>query len=101
MGQPRRGARARTAATIRLTARPGRHSGRKMSLVVLLFCTLLAACGRDDRTQVYELGTDAEIQGMHFRDAQNGWLVGGGFLVNGGASRAASWRTRGAFPLSR
>jgi hypothetical protein len=38
---------------------------------------------------------------MHFRDAQNGWLVGGGFLVNGGASRAASWRTRGAFPLSR
>lgn len=59
----------------------------KKRLPILLVLILAFGCPgseKEGRWAVHELGTDAEFMDVFFLDALRGWIVGGGYPVEGG-----------------
>jgi photosystem II stability/assembly factor-like uncharacterized protein len=65
----------------------GPKTAYKGALVAAAAFVLAASCSRPALTELWqavEVPTDAEFQGIWFTDAQNGWVTGGGYMIDGG-----------------
>src|SRR5206468_6703741 len=67
---------------------PWRVVRRGATIAVLALALLAPACARPrpapSAWEVIPLGTDAEVEDLWFADSLNGWLVGGGYQIDGG-----------------
>jgi len=79
------------------------HSLRRaLGIAALLLILVQAACSprrAPDAWQAIAIPTDAEFTGMWFADSLNGWITGGGYLIDGGIvgrtrDGGRSWRFR-------
>lgn len=84
---------------------------RIAGLVAAIVATLLAVSCSPPKTpeawQAVEVPTDAEFKGIWFVDSENGWMTGGGYMIDGGIvgrthDGGKTWRFRsGVLPGGR
>lgn len=77
----------------------GNASWRGFGIVALATLTIGCERGPDPPWRSYETSTDAQFRDMYFLDAGRGWLVGGGFGIEGGilgetVDGGRTWRFR-------
>lgn len=60
------------------------RSIKLFTLVTLACCLGCGGDGNETRWAAQELGTDAEFKDVFFLDSERGWIVGGGYPVEGG-----------------
>jgi photosystem II stability/assembly factor-like uncharacterized protein len=68
-------------------SRPGSRRFAAAAAVLLLALGSLPSCGARrgrDHWEAVTIPTDAEFRGMWFTDSLNGWITGGGYLIDGG-----------------